>query len=61
MKLDEKKSITPSNLARQWGFSLKKVKDAIKKAGMEPASTRGVCKYYTKDDAKKIWSILNPD
>jgi hypothetical protein len=54
----EEKAITPANLARQWGVSLKAVKDAIKATGIEPNSTRGACKYYTKQDAEKIRSLL---
>jgi hypothetical protein len=57
--IDEKKAITPANLARQWGLPLKAVKDAIRKAGIEPNSTRGTCKYYTREDAEKIQSLLN--
>lgn len=57
--MEEKKAITPANLAREWGFPLKKVKDAIKAAGIEPDSTRGACKYYTKEDADRIRSLLN--
>lgn len=54
----KKKAITPSNLAREWGVGLKAVKDAIGKAGIEPASTRGACRYYTEQDAKKIKAML---
>ncbi len=54
----EKKAITPSNLAREWGVGLKAVKDAIVKAGIEPVSTRGACRYYTEADAKKIKAML---
>ena len=54
----ELKSITPSNLARYWGVSLKKVQQAIKDAGIEPNSTRGTCKYYTEADMKKIKAQL---
>jgi hypothetical protein len=55
---EEKKAITPANLAREWGVALNAVKDAIKKAGIEPNSTRGACKYYTKEDAEKIRALL---
>jgi hypothetical protein len=55
----KKTAITPSNLAREWGVGLKKVKDAIIKAGIEPNATRGACKYYTEADAKKIKAFLN--
>jgi hypothetical protein len=55
----ELKSITPSNLARYWGVSLKKVQNAIKEAGIEPNTTRGTCKYYTEADMKKIQQALN--
>ena len=55
---EKKQSITPSNLAREWGVGLKAVKDAIVKAGIEPNSTRGACKYYTEADAKKIKAYL---
>jgi hypothetical protein len=56
---EKKKAITPANLAHEWGVGLKAVKDAIAKAGIEPNSTRGACKYYTEADAKKIKSYLN--
>ena len=56
---EKKTAITPSNLAREWGVGLKAVKDAIVKAGIEPASTRGACKYYTEQDAKKIKAFVN--
>jgi hypothetical protein len=55
---EKKLSITPSNLAKEWGVGLKAVKDAIIKAGIEPNSTRGACKYYTEADAKKIKALL---
>ncbi|HVN72568.1 MAG TPA: hypothetical protein VMU10_11160 [Desulfomonilia bacterium] len=55
---EKPKSITPANLAREWGVGLKEVKDAIVKAGVEPNSTRGACKYYTEADAKKIKALL---
>jgi len=55
---EKKKAITPSNLAKEWGVGLKTVKDAIVKAGIEPNSTRGACKYYTEADAKKIKAFL---
>jgi hypothetical protein len=57
--MEELKSITPANLARYWGVPLKAVQNAIRKAGIEPNSTRGTCKYYTKEDAEKIKSLLN--
>ncbi len=57
----ELKSITPSNLARYWGISLKKVQTAIREAGIEPNSTRGTCKYYTEADMKKIQKALKID
>lgn len=56
---EKKKAITPANLAQEWGVGLKAVKDAIIKAGIEPASTRGACKYYSEQDAKKIKSFLS--
>ena len=56
--VEKKPSITPSNLAKEWGVGLKAVKDAIVKAGIEPNSTRGACKYYTEADAKKIKAYL---
>jgi len=56
---EKKTAITPSNLAREWGVGLKAVKDAIVEAGIEPASTRGACRYYTEQDAKKIKSFVN--
>jgi hypothetical protein len=55
---EKKQSITPANLAREWGVGLKAVKEAIVKAGIEPNSTRGACKYYTEADAKKIMAYL---
>jgi hypothetical protein len=55
---EKKVSITPANLAKEWGIGLKAVKDAIIKAGIEPNSTRGACKYYTAADAKKIKAFL---
>jgi hypothetical protein len=57
----ELKSITPSNLARYWGISLKKVQAAIKEAGIAPNMTKGVCKYYTEADMKKIKNVLKID
>jgi hypothetical protein len=55
---EKKQSITPSNLAKEWGVGLKAVKDAIIKAGIEPNTTRGACKYYTESDANKIKAFL---
>ena len=55
---EKKTAITPANLAKEWGVGLKAVKDAIVKAGIEPNSTRGACKYYTEADAKKIKALL---
>lgn len=57
-KKEKKKAITPSNLAREWGVGLAKVKEAIAKAGIEPVSTRGACRYYSEADAKKIKKML---
>ena len=56
---EKKKAITPANLAQEWGVGLKAVKEAIVKAGIEPSSTRGACKYYSEQDAKKIKSFLS--
>lgn len=56
--VEKKKAITPANLAQEWGVGLKAVKEAIEKAGIEPNSTRGACKYYTVEDAKKIRALL---
>jgi hypothetical protein len=55
---EKKKAITPANLAKEWGVGLTTVKDAIASAGIEPASTRGACRYYTEADAKKIKAFL---
>ncbi len=40
--------------AKELGAPLKKFKEAIKAAGIEPDRKKGACAYYSKESALKI-------
>jgi hypothetical protein len=42
----------------KWGVSAAKVKKAIEKAGIEPDSVKGNCKYFGPKTAEKIQKSL---
>ncbi len=44
---------TAANWAKELGVSEKKLKDALKAAGIDPDAKKGVCAYYTKASAEK--------
>jgi len=48
---------TAANWARDLGVSEKKLKDALKAAGIAPDAKKGVCAFYSKaadEKAKKV-------
>jgi hypothetical protein len=49
---------TAANWAKEFGVSEKKLKDAIKAAGIEPDEKKGVCALYTKKSAEKAKKTL---
>ena len=51
MGTEELKSAT--NWAKELGVSEKKLKDALKAAGIEPDAKKGVCAFYSKASAEK--------
>ena len=46
--------LSPGNIAKELGVSDGKVKTAIKDLGLEPASKKGVCSFYSRDAIAKI-------
>ena len=44
---------TAAAWAKELGVPEKKLKDALKAAGLEPDAKRGVCAYYSKASAEK--------
>ena len=44
---------TAANWAKDLGVPEKKLKDALKTAGIEPDAKKGVCAYYSKASAEK--------
>ncbi len=44
---------TLPNWAKELGLSEKKLKDAVKAAGLEPDAKKGVCGYYSKATVEK--------
>jgi len=44
---------TAANWAKDLGIPEKKLKDALKAAGIEPDAKKGVCAYYSKASAEK--------
>ncbi len=44
---------TAATWAKELGVPEKKLKDALKAAGIEPDATKGVCAYYSKASAEK--------
>jgi hypothetical protein len=44
---------TAANWAKELGVPEKKLKDALKAAGIEPDAKKGVCAYYSKASAEK--------
>ncbi len=50
----DKDLLTAGKLAAAFGVSPKVLKEAIIKAGVEPDVTKGACKYYGPESAKKI-------
>ncbi|GAB4108332.1 MAG: hypothetical protein Kow001_04990 [Acidobacteriota bacterium] len=49
---DELKSI--ANWAKELGVSEKKLKDAVKAAGIEPDGKKGICALYAKASIEKV-------
>jgi hypothetical protein len=50
--------LTAGKIATALQVSPKKIKDAIAKAGIEPDSVKGACKYYTPASVDKIKAAL---
>ncbi|GAB0057534.1 hypothetical protein SIID45300_01864 [Candidatus Magnetaquicoccaceae bacterium FCR-1] len=46
--------LSATNIAKELGVSDTKVKKAIKDLGIEPASKRGVCCFYARDEIGRI-------
>jgi len=44
---------TAANWAKDLGVPEKKLKDALKAAGIEPDAKKGVCAYFSKASAEK--------
>ncbi len=44
---------TAANWAKELSVPEKKLKDAIKAAGIEPDSKKGACSYYSRKSAEK--------
>ena len=44
---------TAANWAKELGVPEKKLKDAIKTAGIEPDAKKGACGYYSRKSAEK--------
>ncbi len=44
---------TVANWAKELGVPEKKLKDALKAAGLEPGAKKGVCAYYSKASVEK--------
>jgi hypothetical protein len=44
---------TTANWAKDLGVPEKKLKDALKAAGIEPDAKKGVCAYYSQASAEK--------
>ncbi|MCX6549159.1 MAG: hypothetical protein WCO20_12075 [Holophagaceae bacterium] len=51
MGTEDLKSAT--NWAKELGVPEKKLKDALKAAGIEPDAKKGVCAFYSKASAEK--------
>jgi len=49
---------TAANWAKDLGVSEKKLKDALKAAGIEPDAKKGVCAYYCKASAEKAKEVI---
>lgn len=49
---------TAAGWAKDLGVPEKKLKDAIKAAGIEPDAKKGVCAYYSKASAEKAKKAL---
>jgi hypothetical protein len=45
--------MTAANWAKELGVPEKKLKDAIKAAGIQADSKKGVCSYYSRASAEK--------
>ena len=50
--------LTAGKIATALQVSPKKIKDAIDKAGIEPDSVKGACKYYAPASVEKIKAAL---
>lgn len=44
---------TAANWAKELGVPEKKLKDAIKAAGIQPDAKKGVCGFYSRQSAEK--------
>lgn len=45
---------TSANWAKELGISEKKLKDAIKAAGIAPDAKKGVCAFYSRESVQKV-------
>ena len=50
--------LTAGKIAQALEVSPKKIKEAIEKAGVEPDSVKGACKYYGPETVKKIKAAI---
>lgn len=50
--------LTAGKIATALEVSPKKIKDAIEKAGIEPDSVKGACKYYGPETVEKIKAAI---
>lgn len=46
------------NWAKEFGVPEKKLKDALKAAGIEPDAKRGACAFYSKASAEKATKAI---
>ena len=56
MGTEDLKSAT--NWAKELGVPEKKLKDALKAAGIEPDAKKGVCAFYSKASAEKATKAI---
>ncbi len=51
--------LTAGKIAKALEVTPKKIKDAIDKAGIEPDSVKGNCKYYAPKTVEKIKAAID--
>ena len=49
---------TVANWAKELGIAEKKLKEAIKSAGIEPDSKKGACSYYSRKSAEMAKKLV---